>query len=369
MFIGKKVLSYQLFVGVIVGLSVSLFLTVTLQNRGSIDVPVSLPNVVVPQPSAIIESSPGNEVAAELEKEVRVLCWVMTNPSNHKPRTIHVKRTWGRRCNRLLLISSVQDDLIGTVGLPNVSEGRDWLWAKTKGAFQYIWEHHRDEADWFLKADDDTFVVVENLRKFLHTQSPAEPVYFGCHFSVKEIPSWPSGGAGYVLSKEALRRFIEVSLPNPDKCRSDHDGAEDAEMAKCLMRAGVHLGDSRDSLGRHRFLAFTPTDHVYPHEKALDYWYWKDLMYPQEQGLDCCATDAITFHYVSPRDMYAMEYFLYHLRPYGINKEVRYVQEYPLELTEPPPTTTTAPVTTPVPIKPNTTTFTSKENITNNVIT
>ena len=31
-------------------------------------------------------------------------------------------------------------------------------------AFQYVWEHHRDEADWFMKADDDTFVVMENLK-------------------------------------------------------------------------------------------------------------------------------------------------------------------------------------------------------------
>jgi glycoprotein-N-acetylgalactosamine 3-beta-galactosyltransferase len=92
-----------------------------------------------------------------------------------------VKKTWAKRCNTLIFISSTTNISFPTIGL-DVPEGREHLTGKTMQGFRYVYEHYKDDADWVMKADDDTYVILENLRYFLRDYKSSDPVYFGHHF-------------------------------------------------------------------------------------------------------------------------------------------------------------------------------------------
>ena len=138
---------------------------------------------------------------------------------------------------------------------PNLIYGSTFL--SLLKAFKYLHDHHLQEFDWFLKADDDTYVIVENLRYFLSNEDPREPIYFGQRFKPFVKQGYASGGGGYVLSREALRRFGAEGYAKSSFCARDR-GAEDIEMGRCLQNLGVHLKPSLDALGRTRFHCFTP---------------------------------------------------------------------------------------------------------------
>ncbi|XP_068151030.1 glycoprotein-N-acetylgalactosamine 3-beta-galactosyltransferase 1-like isoform X2 [Drosophila tropicalis] len=258
-------------------------------------------------------------IAEKLYSEVKILCWIMTNPANHQKKARHVKRTWGKRCNKLIFMSSAKDDELDAVALP-IGEGRNNLWGKTKEAYKYIYANHINEADWFLKADEDTYTIVENMRYMLYPYNPETPVYFGCKFKPYVKQGFMSGGAGYVLSKEAVKRFVTEAIPNPKLCKQNNTGAEDIEIGKCLENVKVLAGDSRDSSGRGRFFPFLPIDHLIPSLINKQLWYEQYIFHKTDEGLGCCSDNAISFHYVSPNQMYVLDYHIYHLWPYGIIK-------------------------------------------------
>ncbi|ALC43496.1 CG34057 [Drosophila busckii] len=211
-----------------------------------------------------------------LHRETRVLCLVLTMPAMHKLKAAHVKASWGARCNKLIFLSSEDDPELGAVNL-NVTESREHLYAKVRAGLAYAYEHYIEDYDWFLKADDDTYVIMENLRMFLYPYDPEAPVYFGYRLRTTYPQGYMSGGAGYVLSRDALRRLNLIGLNNTKYCPLN-TLAEDRQLGYCLLNLGVVAGDSRDELGRERFLPLNPR-HLMPRIQSgtwLDkYYYFK----------------------------------------------------------------------------------------------
>ena len=52
----------------------------------------------------------------------------------------------------------------------------------TRLGFEHAYDRYFDEADWFMKADDDTYLIVENLKFMLAPYNTSEPIWFGCKY-------------------------------------------------------------------------------------------------------------------------------------------------------------------------------------------
>ena len=162
-------------------------------------------------------------------------------------------------------MSSESDPELPAIKL-DVVEDRYNLWNKTKNAFTFIYDNHLQEYDWFVKADDDTYMIIENLRYLLKDFNSNDPLYFGRKFKLEPNvkQGYMSGGAGYVLSREAVLRLVRNGFKNGTICRQDADGVEDVEIGRCLENLGVIAGDSRDQEGKKTFFPSVPENHIIP---------------------------------------------------------------------------------------------------------
>lgn len=101
------------------------------------------------------ESLYNEELSEQMFSEIKILCLIMTNPANHQTKAVHIKNTWGRRCAKLLYISSQRDQELDTIVVNLTLESRNALRNKTRDGFLYVHDNYVDDFDWFIKADDD----------------------------------------------------------------------------------------------------------------------------------------------------------------------------------------------------------------------
>ncbi|ETV97193.1 hypothetical protein, variant 1 [Aphanomyces invadans] len=279
----------------------------------------------------------------------RILCFVNTISPNHDTKARTIKETWGKRCDKLVFMSNVTDDALGAVAIDHVPSDHNHLWQKHKASIEYIWDRYRHEFEWFYKADDDAYVIMENLRAYLRSpeivmQQDVVPLQLGHRFRLTDDlieyyvgdrllldayqQRWPhwwvfnSGGPGVAMNSLFMQLAVQL-FPQWTCLRDEHSQMlpDDAAIAFCMAWYDVFPPNTRDLRGRERWHANHPHGVYFtdPSEYPDDIWFnqyhrgiggiqWKD---------DCCAPDSIAFHYVSPDYMLHIERQLYTCRASG----------------------------------------------------
>lgn len=296
----------------------------------------------------------GGRIADQSESQIesrgypRVLCIVNTISVHHSTRAQAVADTWGQRCDSLLFFSNASDTIqIGDrkfdVVALDVPADHNHLWQKHKATLRYVHERFRNDFDWFYKADDDAYVVVENLRAYLWRPEilmsfKKEPMQMGHRFNLtQELVSYyivderlerawrnrwerwvfNSGGPGYAMNLQYLDKV--VASFEDWTCLSDAFSEmlpDDASISFCMMWHNVYPWDTRDLQGRERWHADKPKGVYFKNPNIdLDPEYWYEQYHRMIGGVrwekDGAAPDSVAFHYISPEVMYHIERWLY----------------------------------------------------------
>ncbi len=128
------------------------------------------------------ETSTSAELLDKLNKKSRVLCFIMANPANES-KWKHLKNLYGKNCDKFLNQMKHKDGLeIFGVDIP---EGRDHLAERCYKGFQYVYEQYYNDYDYFMRTDEDTYFVMENLRYLLSQYNPEWALWIGKKFHRK----------------------------------------------------------------------------------------------------------------------------------------------------------------------------------------
>ncbi|KAL3670370.1 hypothetical protein V7S43_004679 [Phytophthora oleae] len=285
-------------------------------------------------------------VSPEASK-TRILCWVNTYHANHEKRLHSIKKTWGKKCDKLLFMSDIEDLTVPTVEIvaPPLHE---MLWQKHREIVRLlVREYGEDHFDWVFKCDDDTFLIMENLKAYLNSPEiraiSEEPTILGHRMTLQwwemqrlfepfenHNPEhvaamlkvrqdtrqdggllYTPGGGGYAMNWAYLKK-LEAAFDEP-YCLPNEVVPDDWAISFCMRHLGVIPLDTRDAEKRERFHQYDPNDlYTRPYDvEAYDHnlftsiyqennWFSDHHGIGWQNGKNCCAPDTISFHYVKP---------------------------------------------------------------------
>jgi glycoprotein-N-acetylgalactosamine 3-beta-galactosyltransferase len=248
-----------------------------------------------------------------------IFCMILTHPGHLKSRANAVHEAWATKCDTYKFISVIPDEWLNNSkkiitssdklnGFEMTFENKSFLQpynltndvygklsTKVFHTFRYLYEHY-SHYDFYLKADDDAFIFVDNLRKFLSDQNRTSPETYGFDFHC--YGGYHSGGGGYVLTNEALTRIGSNLSKNISHCRIS--GIEDTDVAECLEKNKVFGKKSLDEQERERFHAIDIRRAYYG--EYTDWWH-NCAANKLKNGTECCSeTQTISFHNTYAKD-------------------------------------------------------------------
>jgi hypothetical protein len=311
----------------------------------------------------------------------------VTHQDNHNTSAQAIWDTWGQKCDHLIMSSNANDPSIHAIDM-KARPGYEQLWHKLELALQYLQSNYyynnnnnrpprkkRDvesidnteegaedslniQFDWILKADDDTYVIMENLKAFLayqrnhglipqvyntvtNTWEDAPMVYgrtmpYPTLRTLFEWENWftnphnhyfgdsirerynidtttlmyPHGGPGYIMNWKYLQILLAALTTDSPNERVRGKMPDDMASALTMLYRGIQPTSTRDLQGTG-----LERSHPEPPQVMYDNPSWLHVAQVNLQhtgyGKNCCAPSSISYHHLDHEAIRRLQYQLY----------------------------------------------------------
>lgn len=252
-------------------------------------------------------------VADNLKSTIRILCWLRKN--EHSLEQIEaIKRTWAARCTNFIVITNSGENSTDVFNI-QTDQNRSY---DIESAYRFLNENFADKYDWFLKTNGYSYFVLENLRYALFAYDPSTGVGVGLPKNdTKTSATYFSDVAGYVLSRRALGMLVDGFTTGSNCTNAKGNIKDEVRVGICLKEMGVHFGSGTNQFGQQLFFDTNLHEFLLPEEnvEVPHPWYQE---YEVDHFLDHASNYSIAFCCITSKQMFVMEFLIYHLRLYGV---------------------------------------------------
>lgn len=173
-------------------------------------------------------------IHTELGIRERLLVGVLTSRATLNTLAVAVNRTVAHHFHRTFFFTGLRSPKLPH-GMTVVAHGDDrpvWLMYET---VRHLHQHYGSDYDWFLLAQDDTYMQADRLSELVGHLSAGQDLYMGRaeeFIGGEEKARYCHGGYGYLLSRSLLARL----QPHLDTCRNDILSVRPDEwLGRCII--------------------------------------------------------------------------------------------------------------------------------------
>ncbi|CAK8690721.1 unnamed protein product [Clavelina lepadiformis] len=179
----------------------------------------------------------------ETRLKTRIYVGVITAEKFLGTRSLAVNSTWGNQVDKVEFFT--QHGSREKYGIPvvNLDKASDTEYPPQKKAFEMLksmCSNHINDFEWFIRADDDVYIRVQMLKKFLSRIDGDRMIYMGQPgHGVPEVRdklglkghNFCMGGPGVIFNRRALKALC----PHLDSCMEEIvSREEDVEIGRCV---------------------------------------------------------------------------------------------------------------------------------------